>query len=67
MINRLKNERNIDVYIPVRKNMDIYNLAAAIADETDDWRPHPRRKDEMICLVKDVGAYWNDDSEKDES
>lgn len=65
LINRLKNERNIDVYIPVRKNMDIYNLAVAIAEEIDDWRPHPRRKDEMICLVKDVGAYWNDDLEKD--
>ena len=65
LINHLKKERNIDVYIPVQKNMDIYDLAIAIAEESDDWKPHPRRKGEMICLVKDVGVYWNDDPGKD--
>lgn len=65
LINHLKNNRNIDVYIPVRKSMDIYNMAVAIAEETDDWKPHPRRRDEMICFVKEIGAYWNDDSKKD--
>ena len=65
LINHLKKERNIDVYIPVQRNTAIYDLAIAIAEESDDWKPHPRRKDEMICLVEDVGIYWNDDPEKD--
>lgn len=55
----LKNKRKVDVYIPLRKNLSEYNMAVAIAEETDDWKPHPTRKDQMICHVSYVDATYD--------
>lgn len=58
LINHLKNERNIDVYIPVKKRMEVYDLAVGIAESNDDWNPHPTRSKQMICHVNNIGDYW---------
>jgi len=58
MINFLKSERKVDVYIPVRKDMDVAEISIEIANEVDDWIPHPKRKDQMICHVSGIGEYW---------
>lgn len=65
MINYLKTVRKVDTYIPVKKNMSIYELAVSVANEIDDWKPHPTRKNQMICHVNNVGDYWHSEN-KDE-
>lgn len=65
MINYLKAVRKVDTYIPVKKNMEIYELAVSVANEVDDWKPHPTRKNQMICHVNNVGDYWHSEN-KDE-
>ena len=60
LINTLKNERNVDVYIPVRSNMDICHVAIAMANEIDDWKPHPTREKQMICKVSNIGEFWTE-------
>ena len=58
MMNYLKTVRKVDTYIPVRKRMEIYEMAIELAEEIDDWQPHPTRKDQMICHVNNVGEYF---------
>lgn len=66
MINHLKTVRKVDTYIPVKKNMSIYELAVSIANEIDDWKPHPTRKNQMICHVNNVGEYWHSDNKNED-
>lgn len=58
MINYLKKQRKVDVYIPLRKNMAEYKMAVDLAEEYDDWIPHPNRQDQMICHVPKVNSSW---------
>lgn len=58
MIKYLRDVRKIHVYIPVRKNMAEYRMALTIAEELDDWKPHPTRNDEMICHVPCTNMAW---------
>lgn len=58
-IYRLKHDRHIDVYIPLKKNSSEYDMAIALAEELDDWQPHPTRKNQMICHVPHVDGTYN--------
>lgn len=58
LINHLKTIRNVDVYIPVKKNMEVYDLAVSIAESTEDWQNHPTRDNQMIFQVNHMGIYW---------
>jgi len=60
IIKFLKNERKIDIYIPAKKNMDIYNEALSIAKMNNKWIKHPnaKRKTQEIQLVKNIGIFW---------
>lgn len=58
LIKYLKEVRKVDVYIPMRKNMSEYQMALALAEEFDDWQPHPTRANQMICHVPNVDALW---------
>ncbi len=66
LINYLKTNRNIDTYIPVRKNMEIFDLAVGIAETTEDWQAHPTRKGQLICHVNHVGEYWRSKNKKED-
>lgn len=61
MINYLKKQRKVDVYIPLRKNMAEYKMAVDLAEEYDNWIPHPDRQDQMICHVSKVNSSWEGD------
>ena len=61
MINYLKKQRKVDVYIPLRKNMVEYKMAVDLAEEYDNWIPHPDRQDQMICHVPKVNSSWEGD------
>lgn len=68
LVNQLKTSKNVNTYVPLKKNMDAYHLAVSVAIGDNEWQPHPKkkRKDQKIALVKDVGPYWtSDDREND--
>lgn len=60
LINYLKIYREVDTYIPLRTDMDAYVQAVSIAKEQNNWKahPNPKRKDQMISFVPEIGAYW---------
>lgn len=58
LIKKLKEQRKLNIYIPMRKNMSEYQMALALAEELDDWQPHPLREKQMICHVPNVDALW---------
>jgi hypothetical protein len=60
VINFLKDERGVDVYIPLRNNMIAYEDAVYISKTQNIWHPHPnkKRKTQKIAFVKDAGAMW---------
>ena len=68
MTNYLKTERKVDTYIPARKNMTVYQDAIKLATASGKWHkhPNPKRKDQEIQLVTDLGPLWESgDPEKD--
>lgn len=60
VINFLKVEKQVDTYVPAKKNMTIYQEAVKIAISEDKWQKHPnkKRKTQEIHLVKDLGMMW---------
>lgn len=65
VIKYLKEVRKVDVYIPMRKGMAEYEMAVTLAEELDDWQPHPTRKKQMICHVPHVDSTWNGNEVED--
>lgn len=68
VINTLKAKKQVDTYIPARKNMTIYEEAVKIAISEDKWQKHPNknRKTQQIQLVKDLGMMWVSEHPKDD-
>lgn len=68
LINYLKIHRGVDTYIPLRTDMDAYKEAIAIAKEQDNWSIHlnPKRKDQMISFVSEIGSNWQSKNPKDD-
>lgn len=64
MINYLKSERRVDVYVPLRKGMESYNIAVQIAKEENCWQASPiqRYQNQKITLVENLGEYWRSDA-----
>ena len=62
MINQLKNERGVDTYVPLRKNMEAYNIAVNVAKENDEWHQHPSRPNQRIAFVEHLGDYWRNEN-----
>jgi hypothetical protein len=63
LLNHLKTSRKIDVYMPVKKNMDIYKEAVKIAIKEGKWQDHPNKKrsSQKIQQVSDLGSSWTSD------
>lgn len=64
VINSLKNQKQVDTYIPAKKNMTIYEEAIKIAISEGKWTKHPnkKRKTQEIHLVKNLGMMWESDT-----
>ncbi len=58
LINYLKSERQIDVYVPLRSNMNAYQIAVQIAKDEDKWEQHPSREKQKIAFVPNLKNYW---------
>ena len=60
LINYLKTVRQIDSYVPLRKNMDAFNMAVQEAKRKNKWLKHPISKfsSQRICLIENIGIHW---------
>ena len=54
----LKQQREVDVIVPLKKNMLSYNEAVLLADLQGQWQPHPSRDHQHIAFVKGVDHLW---------
>ncbi len=65
-INNLK-KNGVNTYVRVKKNMDIYKEAVALACKTpiDKWKNHPTRKKQKIATVEELGNMWVYDKKND--
>ena len=68
LINYLKLYRQVDTYIPLKKNMVAYVQAVFGAKEQNDWKPHPnkKRKNQFITSVPNMGIYWQGSNPKED-
>ena len=64
VINHLKSKREVDVYVPLRKNMDIFKTAVSTAVLENNWTIHPNREHQRIALVKNLGVFWDENNPK---
>ncbi len=60
MANYIKTEQKVDIYVPVRENMDIFKDAVSLAVSSGNWQKYPnkKRKDQEIQLVKSLKPLW---------
>lgn len=58
LINYLKREKKIDVYVPLKSNMNAYKIAIQIAKEENKWESHPSRENQKISFVPNLKNYW---------
>jgi hypothetical protein len=61
LANRLKRERGVDSYVPLKKNMTAYDEAVRLAKMEDTvWYQHPnkKRKSQKIAFVPGIGGMW---------
>ena len=57
-ITHLKEERKIDVCIPLKKNSEITQFAVAQALAENNWVPHPTREDQKIYEIRKSELDW---------
>jgi len=68
VLNELKTHREVDVYVPLRKNMIAYQDAVSIAVAAKVWKAHPnkRRKSQKIAFVPDTGRMWESETPEED-
>lgn len=55
----LKEQRHIDVIVPLKSTMLSYQEAVQLAELQDQWQPHPSRDEQHIAFVKGVDHLWD--------
>jgi hypothetical protein len=59
-ITKMKSNRGVDFFIPLKRNMEISQAAVAVADHRKLWRPHPTRENQQIATIPKEDLYWKD-------
>lgn len=54
----LKQQRQVDVIVPLKSTMLSYQEAVQLADLQEIWQPHPSRANQHIAFVKGVEHLW---------
>ena len=57
-ITRLKQQRHVDVIVPLKSTMVSSTEAVQLAERQDAWQPHPSRDHQHIAFVKGVDHLW---------
>jgi hypothetical protein len=58
-ITLLKQQRQVDVIVPLKSTMLSYTEAVQLAELQEEWQPHPSRDHQHIAFVKGVEHLWN--------
>lgn len=58
LINYLKAKRNVDTYVPLKKDMESFDVAVLVAKEENNWIDNPKYQGQKIALVTDLGPHW---------
>jgi hypothetical protein len=69
VMNKLKRQRGVDTYVPLRKNMNAYDEAVRLASMPETkWYNHPNKKrvTQKIAFVSDLSAMRESDTPKDD-
>jgi hypothetical protein len=69
LVNRLKRERGVDSYVPLKKNMAAYDEAVRLAKmEETVWYKHPnkKRKNQKIAFVPGIGGMWESERREED-
>jgi len=56
----LKQERHVDVIVPLKSNMLSYQEAVQLAKLQETWQPHPSRDHQHIAFVQGVEHLWEE-------
>jgi hypothetical protein len=56
----LKQQRHVDVIVPLKSNMLSYHEAVQLAILQDAWQPHPSREKQHIAFVQGVEHLWEE-------
>lgn len=59
-ISELKLQRQVDVVIPLRHNMQLTEAAIAQADARDAWEPHPTREGQWCYELEAQDLFWSE-------
>jgi Transposase DDE domain len=61
-ITHLKKDRKVDLFIPLRRNMQATRAAIAMAENRNLWQPHPTREKQQIAefTAEDGGLFWKE-------
>jgi hypothetical protein len=54
----LKQQRHVDVIVPLKANMLSYKEAVSLADLQGQWQLHPSRDNQHIAFVQGVDHLW---------
>jgi hypothetical protein len=57
-ITMLKQQRHVDVIVPLKSTMLSYTEAVQLAELQEAWQPHPSRDHQHIAFVKGVDHLW---------
>ena len=68
LLNYLKLKREVDTYIPLRKDMVAYEQAVLAAKDQNDWKPHPnkKRKNQSSSSISGMGLYWESNNPEED-
>jgi hypothetical protein len=58
LISVLKQQRQVDVIVPLRSNMIAFDEAVSLAEMAGKWHPHPSRATQQIAFVPGVEHVW---------
>ena len=59
-ITHLKKSLNVDVVIPLKKNMDLTEKAISVANRENLWQPHPTREGQWIAPIREENLFWKE-------
>jgi hypothetical protein len=59
-ITHLKKDLGVDVFIPLKRNMEVTMGAISTADSRNLWQPHPTRVGQKIFEIKKGDLFWDE-------
>ena len=56
----MKQERGVDFFLPLRRNMQVTEAAVAYADHQQLWKAHPTREHQAVADIPIPHLFWNE-------